>query len=70
MANLGSIGAPNGKAILEHANGLNSDIIKTLNKNVPEAVNQCKPIAESFRGADDLETCQNIFDFMAVISEI
>lgn len=58
------IGSPEGKNILNKANAINSDIIKTINKNVPTAVIQCKTIAKKFEGNTELETCRNIWEFL------
>jgi len=56
--------APEYKKVIIANNGLNQDIIKTINGSYLRAVNECKPFAERFRGATVLETSRNIWNYL------
>jgi len=59
-----NIGKPDYNNNLNTAIGINSDIIKTINGNFNKAVEETKKIAPQFLGANYLDTCKNIWDFL------
>jgi len=53
-----------GTNTLEFSNAKNSDIIKTLHKNYPRAVQQMAKHAPKFKGRNTTETARNIYNFL------
>lgn len=49
---------------LNYPDGGNSDIIQVLHKNITRAVSQTRDIAKKFKGATDLDTSRNIWNFL------
>lgn len=49
---------------LEQQDAFNSDIINTIHKNLPTAVDQVKNIASRFKGNSRIATAQKIWDFL------
>lgn len=58
------IAAPEYKTRLNIADGENHDIIQTIHKNFPRAIEQLKLFAPSLIGDDRTETARNIFNFL------
>ncbi|AXH73887.1 MAG: transglutaminase-like superfamily protein [Bacteriophage sp.] len=58
------IAAPDFKNKIVFDNGLNSDIIKTINSTFERAVSEAKPFAQNFKGASNLETSRNIWNYL------
>lgn len=60
-----SIGEPEYKDTLENADALNKDIISSIHKNIPRAIEEVKDISKKFlKGYSKEETCRNIWDFL------
>ena len=55
---------PDYKNIVNFENGLNSDIITTLENSFEKAVAQTKDFAEQFRGRNILESCENVWNYL------
>jgi hypothetical protein len=55
------IGKPDYRNVVMVQNGINSDIIKVLESQFPQAVKDAAPIAYRFRGRDRMETAKNIY---------
>lgn len=54
---------PDYKETLNYADGTNSDIITTVEKNFPKAVQQTKEFAKRFKGSNARETAYNVWKF-------
>lgn len=52
------------KRTVHYEYALNQDIINTIHKNFLQGVEQCKNVAEKFRGNTTLDTAQNIWNFL------
>jgi len=59
-----SIAAPEYRSTTEFNNGLNADIITTLEKNFPEAYEQVKDYCKKFAGANIEDTCYRVWKFL------
>lgn len=52
-------------AIKTHfSDGDNYQLRQIIFSNTPKAVEQCKSIAQNFKGVTEIDTCKNIFDFL------
>lgn len=58
------IAAPDFKNKIVYNDGLNSDIIKTINSTFSRTVNEAKPFADSFAGSTRTDTARNIWNFL------
>lgn len=54
----------NGKNKVEYGTIVNGNIIKTIHRNMPKAVQITAPIAKYFQGSTVEETCSNIWNFL------
>lgn len=46
------------------SDGDNYQLRQVIFANTPKAVEQCKSIAQKFKGVTEIDTCKNIFDFL------
>lgn len=52
-------------AIKTHfSDGDNYELRQVIFANTPKAIEQCKSIAQKFKGVTEIDTCKNIFDFL------
>lgn len=58
------IEAPDFKNKIVYNNGLNSDIIKTINSTFPRAVEEARTFAPQFQGATRTDTARNIWNYL------
>lgn len=56
--------APAFSNTINYPNGGNGDIINVLHANIARAVSQTRDIAKHFKGATDLDTSRNIWNFL------
>ena len=47
-----------------YIDGDNYQLRQIIFANTPKAIQQCKSIAPKFKGATEMDTCRNIFDFL------
>ena len=47
-----------------YIDGDNYQLRQIIFANTPKAIQQCKSIAQKFKGATEMDTCRNIFDFL------
>jgi hypothetical protein len=59
-----NIGAPEYKTTLLYNDGINSDIIKTINSNFAKAVEQARPFAKQFDAGNSEGTARNIWNYL------
>lgn len=56
--------APDNKNRIDHLAIVNENIIKTIHRNMPRAVEITKPVAHYFEGENVQQTCENIWNFL------
>lgn len=52
------------KPVFQKINGCNNDIIKAIHAALPDSIRQTKNIALLFKGKNEYETCQNLFNYL------
>lgn len=58
------LGAPQNKKKVYFENGLNKDIIKVIHQSLPAAKAEVKEFSKQFKGASNLETARNIWNYL------